>query len=325
MQSKLDVLTFKRLCLSTLLFWFALWQTDVAYAQTPDDFAEAKRDAVAVFATETADFYCGCPIRWQSGKGKPDLKQCGYQVRKNGPRALRIEWEHVVPAQQFGHQAACWQQGGRDFCTKNDRQFRLMEADLHNLRPTIGEVNGDRAHYRFSELPGEPTQYGSCQFQVDVSRQLAEPRRQVRGDIARIYFYMADRYQLKLSAREEQLFLKWHQEDPVDHAERALNQRIAQVMGWPNPFVSGEKIWFVGYQVNQSPAHNNRPEPVVTAVAPNVVAEQPSAAVVGNKSSQKYHLPHCPGFKQVKQQNRQAFESEQAAIAAGYRRAGNCR
>lgn len=308
-----------------LLCCAMLWLSGNAYAQAPDDFNEAKRKAVPIFAGQTDEFYCGCAIRWQGGKGIPDLAQCGYQVRKNGPRATRIEWEHVVPAQQFGHQAACWQQGGRELCSKKDRAFRQMEADLYNLRPAIGEVNGDRAHFRFSELPGEPTQYGHCPFQLDIRQQLAEPRPQVRGDIARIYFYMADRYQLALSAREEQLFLRWHQQDPVDPAELALNRRIAQMMGWPNPFVTGDKIWFAGYQVNQSRATHVEPEPVTPSSVPQMVSGQAAGAVIGNKNSRKYHLPHCPGFNQVKQQNQQVFVSEQAALAAGFSRAGNCR
>lgn len=307
-----------------LLCCAMLWLSGATYARAPDDFNEAKRKAVPIFAGKAEDFYCGCPIRWQAGKGMPDLTQCGYQVRKNGPRAMRIEWEHVVPAQQFGHQSTCWQQGGRELCSKKDQAFRQMEADLFNLRPAIGEVNGDRAHFRFSELPGAPTEYGSCPFQVDVRAQLAEPRPQIRGDIARIYFYMADRYQVSLTPREEQLFLLWHQQDPVDAAERALNQRIAQAMGWPNPFVTGEKIWFAGYQVNQPSAARTKlnPAPTFAQQQLNTVAV---ATVMGNKNSRKYHLPHCPGFSQVKQQNQQVFVSEQAAVAAGYSRAGNCR
>lgn len=308
-----------------LLCCAMLWLSGITYAQAPDDFNEAKRKAVAIFAGQTDEFYCGCAIRWQGGKGIPDLTQCGYQVRKNGPRATRIEWEHVVPAQQFGHQAACWQQGGRELCSKKDRAFRQMEADLYNLRPAIGEVNGDRAHFRFSELPGEPSQYGYCPFQLDIRQQLAEPRPQVRGDIARIYFYMADKYQLALSAREEQLFLRWHQQDPVDPAELALNRRIAQTMGWPNPFVTGDKIWFAGYQVNQSRATHVERESDAPSSVPQTVSGQATGAVMGNKNSRKYHLPHCLGFNQIKQQNQQVFESEQAALAAGFSRAGNCR
>lgn len=37
---------------------------------------------------------------------------------------------------------------------------------MHNLFPAIGEVNGDRANYRFSDWNGKPNQYGKCQMLV---------------------------------------------------------------------------------------------------------------------------------------------------------------
>lgn len=46
--------------------------------------------------------------------------------------------------------------------------------------------------------------------------------------------------------------------------------------------------------------------------------------VVGNRKSRLYHLPGCPGHDAVSPRNAELFASEQAARAAGYRRAGNC-
>lgn len=49
-----------------------------------------------------------------------------------------------------------------------------------------------------------------------------------------------------------------------------------------------------------------------------------AATVRGNSRSMVYHLPHCPSFHAVGERNRQTFPTERDAIAAGYRRAGNC-
>lgn len=288
----------------------------------PADFDAAKRVAQKIYGDEPADFYCGCQIRWAGGKGQVDLSSCGYKVRKNGPRAQRVEWEHVVPAQQFGAGRACWQQGGRDQCGASDKNFRNIEADLFNLRPALGEVNGDRAHFRFAELPDIPAQHGACPVRIDFQRHLAEPRPEIRGDIARTYFYMADRYQLELTTREQQLFLRWHQQDPVDEREMTLMQRTAQQMGHRNEFVSGTKRWYLGYLSHQSQL-NNTPEPI----APVADTERPTSQSVvrGNKNSKKYHLSHCSGFAQIKAANRQEFASVALAEAAGYQLAGNCK
>ncbi|MGR5470168.1 endonuclease, partial [Vibrio astriarenae] len=120
--------------------------------------------------------YCGCDIKWQGKKGVPDLASCGYQVRKQAKRASRIEWEHVVPAWQFGHQRQCWQIGGRKNCSRNDKTFRSMEADLHNLTPAIGEVNGDRSNYNFSQWNGlDGVSYGRCEMQVNFKQRKVMP------------------------------------------------------------------------------------------------------------------------------------------------------
>jgi len=52
---------------------------------------------------------------------------------------------------------------------------------------------------------------------------------------------------------------------------------------------------------------------------------QPSVGVVvGSRSGDKYHLPTCPGAKQIKPENLVSFSSVAAAVAAGYKPAANC-
>ncbi|MCY1442086.1 hypothetical protein D9M71_584330 [compost metagenome] len=48
--------------------------------------------------------------------------------------------------------------------------------------------------------------------------------------------------------------------------------------------------------------------------------------VIGNRKSQVYHLSAgCPGYGQVAEKNQISFTSEAEAVAAGYRKAGNCK
>ena len=48
--------------------------------------------------------------------------------------------------------------------------------------------------------------------------------------------------------------------------------------------------------------------------------------VRGNRNSNLYHLPAgCPGYHQISARNVVEFDDEQAALAAGFRKAGNCR
>lgn len=203
-------------------------------AKPPQSFSQAKKLAWTLHAGQT-EFYCGCRF---NGK-QVDLASCGYQPRKNPQRAARIEWEHVVPAWVIGHQRQCWQHGGRRNCSKSDPVFRRAEADLHNLVPAIGELNGDRSNYAYGWLPQAPSQYGACPMVVDFKARLAMPRKAVRGSVARTYLYMSQRYRLRLSSHSRKLYSAWDKAYPVQPWERQRNQRIGCVMGWGNPFVPG--------------------------------------------------------------------------------------
>jgi deoxyribonuclease-1 len=201
-----------------------------------NNFSQAKAYAAQINADAPADFYCGCKISWHGKKGVPDLSSCGYSVRKNANRAERIEWEHVMPAWEFGHQRQCWQNGGRKSCSK-DADYRRIEGDLHNLQPAIGEVNGDRNNFQYSQWNGGEQQYGQCSMKVDFKQKLAQPPERARGAIARTYFYMRDQYHLRLSRQQTQLFTAWDKQYPVTSWECERDNRIAKVQGNHNSYV----------------------------------------------------------------------------------------
>lgn len=46
--------------------------------------------------------------------------------------------------------------------------------------------------------------------------------------------------------------------------------------------------------------------------------------IVGSKNGTKYHFENCPGFKQIKNENKIFFDTEASAITAGYTLAKNC-
>ncbi|WP_162063493.1 endonuclease [Vibrio taketomensis] len=217
-----------------------------AIAAPPTSFSAAKREAVSIYKDLEKDinyntsFYCGCDINWQGKKGVPDLDGCGYKIRKQTQkvRATRIEWEHVVPAWQFGHQLKCWQDGGRKNCSRRDKQFKRMEADLHNLTPAIGEVNGDRSNFNFSQWNGvDGVTYGRCEMQVNFKQRQVMPPDRARGSIARTYLYMSQEYGFKLSKQQRNLMTAWNKTYPAKAWECERDKRIAKVQGNHNPFV----------------------------------------------------------------------------------------
>lgn len=268
-------------------------------------------------------FYCGCDWRWvgESG-GRVDTSSCGYQVRAQETRANRTEWEHVVPAWVMGHQRQCWQSGGRKNCGSTDPVFRVMEADPHNLVVSIGETNADRSNFEFGVLGGASTSYGQCSLKVDFKKRVVEPRDAVRGQIARIYFYIHDRYDLRMSRQQQQLMMAWHRQHPVTSWELERDKRIAKLIGHSNPFVTGVSEWTLG--------HKNTAVGLTYFGQNKLVLSEPervhAGPVRGNSNSKIYHLPEgCPSYDRVSPRNVVEFSHESAAQSAGYRKAGNCR
>ena len=171
---------------------------------------------------------------------------CGYKPRKNKKRGETIEWEHIMPAYRFASGLQCWNEKicvdkngksykGRKCCEKVDKKFRIMQADMYNLVPSVGELNGDRSNYSYGIIDGEARLYGECDF--EVSGKKAEPKEDIRGDIARTYFYMEETYNIELTNEERQLFIMWDKMDNISQWEKIRAKRIKEIQGNENKFI----------------------------------------------------------------------------------------
>ena len=204
-----------------------------------DSFSEAKAKLPGIMKQldNPSTLYCGCPLIFERNRYYPDLKACGYKVRRNAKRATRIEAEHIMPAWEFGRQRLCWQNGGRKQCNTTDEQFRKIEGDLHNLYPAVGEINGDRSNYHFSDWNGK-AMYGQCEMAVDFKHRQAQPPERARGLIARTYLYMADEYNISITKQQQRLYEAWNNIYPPQKDECTWNRVVAKVQGNENHFVS---------------------------------------------------------------------------------------
>ncbi len=57
----------------------------------------------------------------------------------------------------------------------------------------------------------------------------------------------------------------------------------------------------------------------------STIAPSGQGSIVGSKNGSKYHYLTCSGAKQIKEENRIYFKTSQAAEAAGYTLAANCK
>lgn len=189
-----------------------------------------------VYHDHKETFYCKNPYEIKVVNGKEKaliIKDDKYYTPRNeltkkgkvNVRALRVEWEHIVPAENFGRQLDCWKQGGRKAC-KKDPVFRVMEADMMNLVPAIGEVNGDRSNYRYGFDEPKKGMYGACNFEVDFKGRKAFIDPTLRGFVARTYLYMHDKYGMSLSERDKKQFAIWDKQYPANEWEIEREKRI---------------------------------------------------------------------------------------------------
>ncbi|MGY0392775.1 endonuclease [Bizionia sp. KMM 8389] len=149
--------------------------------------------------------------------------------------------EHVIPQSVFN-------------------QATPMRSDAHELLPTDGRVNGFRSNYPFGVVDNSslvnqsgisnPTQNGSklganlnSGYSAGYTGTVFEPIDEFKGDIARIHFYFATRYEDRIASwgsyamfngTSDEVFdpaflsilLQWHAMDPVSQKEIDRNNNI---------------------------------------------------------------------------------------------------
>ncbi len=150
-------------------------------------------------------------------------------------RNLGLEVEHVYASSWMVDHLGCT---SRTQCRQTNARFNRMEADLHNLFPARAGANRARCNFMFGEVAGEPREFGTtCDFEVDIDNDVAEPPPDARGDVARAIFYMHQEYGLPIEATLLPVLQVWNLADPPTTVERQRNDAIEALQGTRNPFI----------------------------------------------------------------------------------------
>lgn len=133
-------------------------------------------------------------------------------------------------------------------------------TDAHHIRPTDVQINSIRGNLDF-DMGGSPVSGAPGCYKDGDS---FEPRNEVKGDVARMIFYMDVRYEggngeLDLTVVDAvntapapehgklPILLEWHQQDPPDDFERNRNDVVYSYQDNRNPFIDHpefvENIW----------------------------------------------------------------------------------
>lgn len=130
-----------------------------------------------------------------------------------------------------------------------------MDSDVHNLKPADASVNQSRSNKDFDNGGTQHPEATECYF----TDHTWEPRDAVKGDIARIIFYMSTRYEgengeLDLEVVDEvntyptpthgrlSTLLEWNMQDPPDAFERNRNNVIYSFQQNRNPFIDNPEF-----------------------------------------------------------------------------------
>lgn len=256
--------------LSAKAIWFWSYDED---AEQPKDKVWGNRHSQSFYAVkkemlnkiyydQRITLYCGADFTKDKkiirprGFSLPDLQTVEFDVYDISPEELqkkaeRVEWEHIVPAQNFGKtfpewfagKEACVSKKGKKFkgraCAEQEsEEFRYMYTDMYNLYPVIGAVNYLRANYNFTQFtkPIKPT-FGVCGGMV-IYKNKVEPRNAVKGLIARTYLYMQNTYpRYRISENMASLLNVWNKQFPVTPWECERAYRIEKVQGNANEIV----------------------------------------------------------------------------------------
>ncbi|MBI9037711.1 MAG: endonuclease [Bacteroidales bacterium] len=151
-------------------------------------------------------------------------------------------------------------------------------TDAHHIRPTDVSVNGDRGHLDFDN-GGNPIYDNGDLAGYRIDNVSWEPRDEVKGDVARMIFYMAVRYEgddgeLDLEVVDYvntypnpkhgklSTLLEWNIADPPDDFEKNRNEVVYYYQENRNPFIDHPEfatlIWDPSSSVNELSYENKK-------------------------------------------------------------------
>jgi len=174
------------------------------------------------------------------------------------------------PKSQFGGNAGDWNR--EHVWAKSHGDFGTVPpagTDAHHIRPSDVVINSTRGNLDFDNGGNPVANCPGCKVDGDSF----EPRDAVKGDVARMIFYMAVRYEgdegepdlevvdkVNTAPNPEHgklsTLLAWHEQDTVDEFERNRNDVIYGYQQNRNPFIDHpefvEDIWGDPLKVNHT-------------------------------------------------------------------------
>lgn len=253
------------------------------YSTATSTGAALKTELYNIIKNHTVRSYGALWTDYQSTDVKPNGKVWDMYTDNGGCQNNSVEFTFISDQ--------CGNYGGEGDCYNREHSFPKswfndaspMNTDLYHVVPSDGYSNGMRSNYPYGEVSSASytTSNGSKRGNNNVGSSYSglvfEPADIYKGDFARIYFYMATRYETQINSWDnnssyadaimdgtsfpcyEQWFLdmlvQWHLQDPVSQKEIERNDNVYSIQNNRNPYVDNPafvmQVW--GGQISTKP------------------------------------------------------------------------
>ena len=208
-----------------------------SYDALDDEYPNSDKDSYYEKDGTVLDIYSENPTETDPYVYQFGVKKCGnYKIEGDC-----YNKEHIFPQGYFN-------------------KASRMVSDIHHIVPTDGKVNGMRSNFPFGNV-GSSVSYTSkngsklgTSNSVNYSGKVFEPINEFKGDVARMIFYFATRYEAKLKdfdandiltntsfpgiqSWELEVLKQWHTQDPVSQREIDRNNAAYTYQRNRNPFI----------------------------------------------------------------------------------------
>lgn len=263
--------------------------TIVTWAQGPDDWKSYYQEADGLSGAQLKTKLSAIISKKDKSPSYDDLLELYKKTDTRADGFVRDWYSNTTKFVHIRDKAGNYSKEGDVYNREHTvpQSWGPPKADIVHVVPTDGYVNNRRGNLPFGEVIVDKSnkQYyesnnayskkGYCKT-AGYTDIVFEPNDEVKGDIARIYFYMSTCYESEAASWSgtfgntkyqpmqqwtQDMMMRWSKMDPIDMVEMARNDSIAReyVQGNRNPFVDypGLEDYIWGDKVGQPFSYDN--------------------------------------------------------------------
>lgn len=181
---------------------------------------------------------------------KSSLPYSDTDASHSGKMRLFYSQEWIDQTQNLS--SSGWSGWNREHCWPGSHGGDVCQGDIHVMRPTYPQSNNHRGNSGFGEFGASESKSSSVSPAGTVcgyySSDKFEPNDHVKGDVARIVFYVlthgsysslnfSDIHACGSNAEGYAMFVEWNEMDPPDSVELNRNNYAYNKQGNRNPYI----------------------------------------------------------------------------------------